>query len=802
MKTLTLAIISTLMVAQAAEAVNVPNRFQFQGRILKTNGRDPIEEQHVTFKVQLRSADGNCLLFEETHVRDMRETSGVFTLSIGQGSNTSATGLSLIDAFNNNSPLAGASCTYTPQVNDARKIRVSFDDGTGNGQVTLATDQYVTSVPYAFNANQLSGLGAEDFIRVNSTTTQAKVDSLVNKAGDLLSLASGTSNVYVRSSDITSTVSNLFTNNNVVISTSSPITTTGTVSAAALNTTNVFSNTVTSANVNATNVTATNVSSNVSSAQLFRIFNSNNTRNITISAPTIAANYNLILPSAAGTAGQLMVTDGSGQMSWISPSSLTASTLQGSNVSNAAPATGNFFKFVNNQWTPSLITVSDLRNNGGASLFPASACAADETLRYDAGTGGFICASIATASATQAGLVRVGTGLSIASGVLSIGNITVSNLRSSVGGSMFPSSACAVSETLAWNSISDSFLCRALPLGSNAQAGLLQVGAGLSVSSGVVGLQNLNVTPGNYNVLSVDTYGRVTGGTLATTLAGVGITDAVKNTGGVESMSAGNCGSRPAVGVANRVYMCLDTKQIFRDNGVSWELISSVPDVGTAANKIVQLDSNAKLPAVDGSQLTNLPIPQVPGGNMQVFNSGNTFTVPAGVTKLYIQLWGAGGGGAGGSTLGLVGGGGGGGGGYGAGFMTVTPGQVVNVTVGTGGLRGAAGVSGSPGSNSSVGTLVAAGGAGGVIGGSVAVGGLPTAPLGTAGESGVAPAIADGGDGGDSPGGGAAGRGSKLLSGTGSDGIAPGGGGGGGTGGVLSTSSGGSGAAGRVVIWY
>ena len=34
---------------------------------------------------------------------------------------------------------------------------------------------------------------------------------------------------------------------------------------------------------------------------------------------------------------------------------------------------------------------------------------------------------------------------------------------------------------------------------------------------------------------------------------------------------------------------------------------SATLDVGTTANKIVQLDSSAKLPAVDGSQLTNLP---------------------------------------------------------------------------------------------------------------------------------------------------------------------------------------------------
>lgn len=33
---------------------------------------------------------------------------------------------------------------------------------------------------------------------------------------------------------------------------------------------------------------------------------------------------------------------------------------------------------------------------------------------------------------------------------------------------------------------------------------------------------------------------------------------------------------------------------------------SSVVDTGTTANKIIQLDSNAKIPAVDGSQITNL----------------------------------------------------------------------------------------------------------------------------------------------------------------------------------------------------
>jgi len=109
---------------------------------------------------------------------------------------------------------------------------------------------------------------------------------------------------------------------------------------------------------------------------------------------------------------------------------------------------------------------------------------------------------------------------------------------------------------------------------------------------------------------------------------------------------------------------------------------------GTGANKIVKLDSSGKLPAVDGSQLTNLPIANsffVPN-NIQVFTSTGTWTKPAGVTKVYVKAWGAGGGGAGAGGSPATGGGGGGGG-YSEGFTTVS--GNVAVTVGTGGTAGA-----------------------------------------------------------------------------------------------------------------
>ncbi|MFN8714192.1 MAG: T9SS type A sorting domain-containing protein [Bacteroidota bacterium] len=75
-----------------------------------------------------------------------------------------------------------------------------------------------------------------------------------------------------------------------------------------------------------------------------------------------------------------------------------------------------------------------------------------------------------------------------------------------------------------------------------------------------------------------------------------------------------------------------------------------------------------------------------------------TFTVPCGVTSIFVQTWGAqgGSGATGNSTTGPVVGGGGGLGGYAEGFLAVTPGDVINIFVGgqgttpTGGFNGGA----------------------------------------------------------------------------------------------------------------
>jgi hypothetical protein len=85
-------------------------------------------------------------------------------------------------------------------------------------------------------------------------------------------------------------------------------------------------------------------------------------------------------------------------------------------------------------------------------------------------------------------------------------------------------------------------------------------------------------------------------------------------------------------------------------------------------------------------------------------SASDSFTVPHGVSQLYVELAGGGGGGGGGS-IGVnvyTRGGGGGGSSLKKGILSVTPGQVLSISLGTGGAGGAAGgdgVAGGDGGN-------------------------------------------------------------------------------------------------------
>jgi hypothetical protein len=114
--------------------------------------------------------------------------------------------------------------------------------------------------------------------------------------------------------------------------------------------------------------------------------------------------------------------------------------------------------------------------------------------------------------------------------------------------------------------------------------------------------------------------------------------------------------------------------------------------------------------------------------NSAAFTSVGVFSwvVPAGAFRARVRVKGGGGGG-GGANSGL-GGGGGGGGGYAEGFVAVTPGSAITITVGGGGGGGAIGAPGGAGTSSSFGSFLSAtgGGGGAATGGAGGAGGVGT----------------------------------------------------------------------------
>jgi hypothetical protein len=1233
--------LTTFLSLATAIASEAPKTFTYQGKIFKSNGLDPVEASAVTFKVQIRSPDGLCLLFEETYLRDMTGTGGIFTLIVGEGSNTGASALNLSEVFDNSATKIGASgCTYVPISADTRRVRFSYTDGLES--IVLPTDQSIRSVPYAFNATTIQGLGKNKIIQVSNQTTQAKVDALAAASADILALANGTSTNYADRSYADSKVGGKaldltgLTNGQSLVwngtqnkwETSTPstgtvtsviagaglsggsITSSGTISLPSTGTTGTYTkvttdsfgrvtagaglaesdlpsissagkisgSAMTSGTIAGTTslntsgaitttgtMTATNLSATLVSTQVVRFFDSTNSHKIVMSVPgAIPADYNFVLPINAGTAGQILSTDGNGNTNWISsvlagdsrlsdsrtPSGNAAGDLsgtypnpsvakiQGISVSNATPSVGQVHRYNGTTLTPAYLNVFDLKTAAGLSQIP-SGCTTSQTMTYSSVIDTFTCNNITIASSAVSGLgtvvskdvpasgdasstevvlgtdsrltnsrapsgsaggdligtfpsptltttgVAAGTftkvtvdlkgrvtsgdtliasdipaiawskitsgtpttvlgygitdavknaggvsnlqagleaakpsassagkiyfatdankiyydtgsawsliassagaggtltaltgdvtasgagsvssvvafvggssaaavhtaellataatnantastlvkrdasgnfaassvmlseialkdsgnntiklqapatvatsyslklpaatgtsgqfmttngsgdlswaglsgdatmtssgavtvnkvrGVSFSSTTPTTGNVLkfdgtswapyalgLSDLKSSVSGSLFSAPNCTAIQSLSWSSLTDAFSCINLQEASGSQRGLVQVGTGLSISSGVVSLPSTGVAAGTYRSMTVDLQGRVTAASNPTTVAEYGLTDAIKNNGGVSSIKSGTEALRPAAGISGSLFIAADTGKIWRDNGTVWELVASAlgsggtvtsvttgagltggtitgtgaiaVDAGTTANKIVQLDSSARLPAVDGSQLTNLQLP--PFSNMVVQDASLSWTPPAGVTKVYVQIWGGGGGGAGGQTgLGGIGGSGGGGGSYAAGIFTLSGTGAVTVSIGAGGSKGTAGNVGSAGTATSFGSYISAGGgSGGAVGtASPTTGGASTAVLNIAGALGL-PALGNyGGSGGSSGnGGGQGGPGSYATGNMASAGSIPGGGGGGGFGALATVSTGGNGASGRVIIWW
>ncbi|MBN6210681.1 hypothetical protein JYK21_29825 [Ralstonia pickettii] len=272
--------------------------------------------------------------------------------------------------------------------------------------------------------------------------------------------------------------------------------------------------------------------------------------------------------------------------------------------------------------------------------------------------------------------------------------------------------------------------------------------------------------------------------------------------------------------------------------------LGAMPLVGGAhaALQSGEIVANGKCQVVYKADITSFVLIECTGGAVQVapatqsqqapqlgqvlsmrarYTSNGSFTVPAGVTQIWVSgcAGGGGGGGGAGANGSAATSAGGGGGGAGQSIIrvpyTVTSGQSISITIGAGGTVGAGGANGAnnggaggAGGNTVVGSLVTltggSGGGGGISSGASGGSGGTGFPNGSYGDDGVA--FCGGGAGASSPFGGGGGRArgavTIAIAGFAASGFGSGGGGGSGPYNAVSASgaNGGAGAPGIVFI--
>lgn len=389
------------LVGSIASAVVSPTGagISYEGQILKPDGVTPVSGTSTQFKVQIRTPDAaSCLLYEEVRTLDMSTSGGNFAFSIndGAGTRTDSTGYSLERIFANQGTLTvptsncvSGSGVYAPGASDSRVLSVSFKDETMTAFEQMPTEK-VSFAPFAIEAKQIAGFGSDSLLRVvngsgdpitglaplsnaqynellalsnGASTTYAKAQT---GGGAIIAVANDPSTPAVGSIWYNTTTQTLMVHNsssNVAVgggggggitALTGDVSTTGSGSVAAavnsvggstaanIHVAEQLANAATSANTASAIVkrdSAGSFNANVATVNGLAL---NNTGAVVNLVSPVGANYTLTLPGSAGSAGQVMQTNGTGTLSWVTPlTSATAFTNSGNSFGSTSTLGNN-----------------------------------------------------------------------------------------------------------------------------------------------------------------------------------------------------------------------------------------------------------------------------------------------------------------------------------------------------------------------------------------------------------------------------------------------------------------------------
>lgn len=211
---------------------------------------------------------------------------------------------------------------------------------------SMSSDGYLTSADYAEFKAKLSASSTQivntlGYAPVSSSAVATQIAS-TNLSGDVSGTISSNSVMSVggkAASQISTSVDN-------------------TLAATSSNTTNTIVKRDSSGNF-----TANDIYANAAKINYFDIYKPSTSFNIRLQAPTsLSANYSLVFPDNAGIGGQVLTTDGSGNLSWTSQTT----TITSSDVITALGYTpANSATIVSSQWSTSGTTINYMTGNVG-----------------------------------------------------------------------------------------------------------------------------------------------------------------------------------------------------------------------------------------------------------------------------------------------------------------------------------------------------------------------------------------------------------------------------------------------------